>query len=840
MLKHYMKNRAVINLQKKFSYFVYLNILMGTLLLSKSLFAAEYQLKLIVDLSEIENVSTDASWLDPIANPASNNEFFVAQDNGVIFSVDSNNSSKNILNVAQSLDNQTFISLSALVFHPSFAKPEEAGYATIFTAHTGKFNQETRRNILIPKDKDMSFVFDFETVITAWKYDFDTQEIDPTTQREVLRIPIQNKESGIQKLAFDPFQKQWNPDYGQLYFSLNYQDNLQQYPLYSGAILRIHPLTFGARNYTVSASNPFIKEPKINNEIVLLVDNLNYKDTGDNIERIKKLEAFIDNYSNVKVIATGDGDISTGVPPIDYIEYCKIAFKSLFIQNLRSKEIKSIIKLWIPDEDNIKMEDRLDKMVSDFSSFSLPSNAMSVSLFLWSTEHSDRKPINNSVLLDIYIEIILEKLNKDNIYRGSFDFTNKIQLLASIAQEMLISGGDNYSLLYSDYVRVIDEYLAKVGFQYESDKIADYFVRRKLFAKFQGNRIKFSQSCFFHFFLGKRMEFNPDFRDYVMSEENYCKYIHEIDYYTGLVRSDKDLLKTIFDRFKKEFSKTDHVFPQLEGIWDRFFIVKSKSENESDQEIKFTSAAKTTEIAKIKENRPSEEMIEEFQNRRLSQIIEPGKILKKNGNVNLEVLLILMSVVLRNSETVEDIKLKKQIYASLVKYTMIWTALYREHIIDYILKHDRLPPTLPTNVSVRRTLANLPLHVQSGMSKWVGTPKLAKVILSKIESDFKGNSYTKSDLELFFSVALYGDIQGADYPKYFKKLIKQLKNTPVRDFTFFKLIYYYYRRTRDGSPNEDLYLDMISDLKMKELNMPNKMKQQVIKSYRTAKKNLFG
>jgi hypothetical protein len=486
------------------------------------------------------------------------------------------------------------------------------------------------------------------------------------------------------------------------------------------------------------------------------------------------------------------------------------------------------------------MDDRLDKMVSDFSSFSLPSNAMSVSLFLWSTEHSDRKPINNSVLFEIYIEIILEKLNQDNIYRGSFDFTNKIQLLASIAQEMLISGGDNYSLLYSDYVRVIEEYLVKVGFHYESDKIADYFVRRKLFAKFQGTRIKFSQSCFFHFFLGKRMEFNPDFREYVMAEENYCKYIHEIDYYTGLVRSDKDLLETVFERFKKEFSKTDHVFPQLEGIWDRFFIVKLKSESEVEQEIKFTSAAKTTEIAKIKENRPSEEMIEEFQNRRLSKITEPGKILKKNGNVNLEVLLILMSLVLRNSETVEDIKLKKEIYASLVKYTMIWTVLYREHIIDYILKHDKLPPTLPTNVSVRRTLANLPLHVQNGMSKWIGTPKLAKVILSKIESDFKGNSYTKSDLELFFSIALYGDIQGADYPKQFKKLIKRLKNTPVRDYTFFKLITYYYRRTRDGSPNEELYLDMISDLKMKELNMPNKMKQQVIKSYITAKKNLFG
>lgn len=33
---------------------------------------------------------------------------------------------------------------------------------------------------------------------------------------------------------------------------------------------------------------------------------------------------------------------------------------------------------------NKQKDSRLDKIVSDFSSFSLPSNAMSVSLFLWS------------------------------------------------------------------------------------------------------------------------------------------------------------------------------------------------------------------------------------------------------------------------------------------------------------------------------------------------------------------------------------------------------------------------------------------------------------------------
>ena len=199
-----------------------------------------------------------------------------------------------------------------------------------------------------------------------------------------------------------------------------------------------------------------------------------------------------------------------------------------------------------------------------------------------------------------------------------------------------------------------------------------------------------------------------------------------------------------------------------------------------------------------------------------------------------------MSIVLRNSEGVEDIKLKKEIYNSLIKYTLMWTALYREHIIDYILKHEKLPPTLPTNVSVKRMLENLPLHIQSGMSKWIGTPKLAKVILSKIELDSKGKSFTKSDLESFFSVALYSDIQGRDFPKYYKNLIKKLKNTPVRNYAFYKLIYFYYRRTRDGSTNEELYLDMLSDMKMKELNMPNRMKESVMKSLKKAKKNIVG
>ena len=228
----------------------------------------------MVDLSELNEVSSDTLWLKPLFIGTDKSELFVAQDNGVIFRVrtDTPDSQKSILRLPQTLNNQDFISLSSMIQHPSFSKLDEPGYGVIFTAHTIQFNRDAKVNRLTPSgtDIDLTFIFQFETIITAWEYDFEKQMIDPQSQREVLRIPINHQDNAINNLTFDPYQKLWNADYGQLHFSLNALSELQQYPLYSGAIFRVHPLVFGARNYTVSKTNPFNKVPAINNEIVFL------------------------------------------------------------------------------------------------------------------------------------------------------------------------------------------------------------------------------------------------------------------------------------------------------------------------------------------------------------------------------------------------------------------------------------------------------------------------------------------------------------------------------------------------------------------------------------------
>ena len=264
-----MDKQAIKNFHRRYLSIICFIMAICTMFFTKIVFAEQYQLKLVVDLSQFKDVSTDAIWLEPVTSSTNGSEFFVAQNNGSIFLAgkDGNITQEAILNLPLIVDNPAFISLTAMTLHPSFTRPELSGYATLFTAHTTEFGPQINNNRLAINDV---IVFAFETVITAWQYDFEKQKIDPKTQREVLRIPIKTMDNAIKNLTFDPYQKSWNGNYGQLYFSLNYINELKEHPLYSGVILRILPEIFGVRNYTISQSNPFVKNPEINDEIVVM------------------------------------------------------------------------------------------------------------------------------------------------------------------------------------------------------------------------------------------------------------------------------------------------------------------------------------------------------------------------------------------------------------------------------------------------------------------------------------------------------------------------------------------------------------------------------------------
>jgi len=555
-------------------------------------------------------------------------------------------------------------------------------------------------------------------------------------------------------------------------------------------------------------------------KIILLIDNLVYKGALNNLDQLKRIQKFrIDN--DVQIIATSEHDIA-GIIPTEHMSLCRIPFNYYFIKGLRTKEIKTIMKQWIPNEDEQRFDEKLEKLVDTFYSYSLPNTAMAVSLYLWSLDNKERKPINQAVLMEIYIEIVLEKLNKENIYRDNFDFTNKLQLIAKIAQEMLISGDGINSITCSDFFKIIEEYFKlKVGFNFDSQIIAEYLFDRKIFVKTDLNRVKFSYKCFFHFFIAKRMAFDRSFRAYIISENEYFKFPKEIDYYTGLTRSDIELFEIIFKRFEDLFKPTEIIFKEVNV--DDYFTIKDKNGKEAEP------IARNVEIAKIKDSRPSEEKNEEIYDEQLSKIEHSGTLSTQNDSLSFDRVLLIMCNVLRNSEGIENLELKKKAYDSVIKYNITYAILYTQWVIRYVLQNHKLPLSIPANISLTEILKNMPFIIQNSLNYHVGTSKLENVILSKINDDRRGKSFTKSELEAYFSVTLYADIQGHNFNKVLKDFIKQIKSLSVKNYLFFKLKSYYYKRTKPGSSNEELYLDLLSDLQIRSQNLPKAMKGRIIK-----------
>lgn len=228
-------------------------------------------------------------WLTPIANPANDSQFFIASRKGLLFIVDDNILQNTpLLDIAQHLNNSEKVNtalnlaeqdaltiedastsaeifkLTALTLHPSFALNGEEGFNSFYTAHIELHREKSTKRLTDGSD---AYAFIYNAVITQWQL---SEQLELTSTRELLRIAVPSMTTGIEQLSFNANVTKWQDDFGQLYAVLPEIAPYQTLPLYSGAVLRIHPAQKGLHDYTVPADNPFTKDINTNNELLLI------------------------------------------------------------------------------------------------------------------------------------------------------------------------------------------------------------------------------------------------------------------------------------------------------------------------------------------------------------------------------------------------------------------------------------------------------------------------------------------------------------------------------------------------------------------------------------------
>jgi len=215
-------------------------------------------------------------WLQLIAHPVNSQQYYARNKQGQIYLIEQETKGKTkaqaqlLLDFTQqsSTDN-TLKTLNAFTLHPNFHLKEQQGFVTFYTAHTEATNKSSSTKRIQERNAKLSVSFD--GVITEWQLDLtNPNKLHLNNTREILRITLPNAQNGIKQLSFNPYAKSWNDNFSLLYIALDSTDSLSQFPLYSGVILRINPEKFGMNDFTIPATNPFLKNKHIHNSFYLV------------------------------------------------------------------------------------------------------------------------------------------------------------------------------------------------------------------------------------------------------------------------------------------------------------------------------------------------------------------------------------------------------------------------------------------------------------------------------------------------------------------------------------------------------------------------------------------
>lgn len=580
------------------------------------------------------------------------------------------------------------------------------------------------------------------------------------------------------------------------------------------------------------------------NNILLLIDNISFDD--EDKYKLKKLAAFLKEYKNVRFIATYqqlfDDDFPVNLELVSLLE-----FEKLTIKQFKSKQIRLLIRKWFPNSDKYDTPKKMETLTNAFLSLNLPRTPFAVSMFLWIIEKQENyKPINNSTLIENFIEKLLNKHDEKEALREKFGYENKLWILSEIAYKMLNDENVDYSLPYAAFVTYVDTYLNAKRFEdFETSKIVTLLLESGIFLKENGN-VRFRFSCFFEFFLVKRMENDDKFKEYVLLDTNYLNFINEIDYYTGLNRGDSKLLKLITQRLDSEFKELSDLIEskRVEKGYktiDEFFT--SKDEKGIDKPSLVSQLDEKKVMRFLPDNKPKEEDIEVFEDKKLELRKEEKGISKKQkGNKiqELSKLLVLALRVVKNSEEVsiplhelkegETDTLKYDSYTSVLRNSISFAILHKAVFELFLLNKDKLPNAKVEEFVMMDRL--LPLLHQILLFDNIGTLKLSSVIREKITNDRK---MQVSEFERFLSVFIYADIRAKEYDKIISDFIKEIKKGFIEDMSFFKLVTYYFYRSKDDEM-DNFYLNLIADLMIQSKGYEKSRKSKIMEDYKNKKR----
>ena len=523
-------------------------------------------------------------------------------------------------------------------------------------------------------------------------------------------------------------------------------------------------------------------------KIKLLIDNFD----PNRRDIVSAISEFIKLCKSPSYIIVGDQTLAQSFEDVDYGIN---GYDKLFFHDISRAEIRALTNKW-PNLPSDKKEEFVDKIVDVLKQHSMPFNFWTLSIFLWIFSGKNTLNFNNnSELLELYIDDILDRNNLASDPTNRFSFQNYKLLLSEFAQELLIKHvGANYSMSYTDFINFIDKFknqnIRRVG---QTSEISQYLLEKGIIKKLDNDFVTFRLNGVFEYFIAFSFNENKELLDRIIADDSlYLSFKNEFEIYSGFTRSEKenrDFLEQVYNKTRKVFDK---LHEKYEGDLDVLLM-----NNIGDKELLSLS----TSISQIDINDDIMPLSDEERDDYLDEIkdssvirqveVKPKKIYDtsiKKFDI-LERYLLINGRVFRNIENIKD----ANYYNEIFKFILNSSCKLGFLLVEELEKSENDNKVADFNLKdakkgILQLISNfLPSVVQGFIHEAIGHINIEQIILnniSELEKNYRINQY-----QLFILYSLLLDLDLRKYKYVIDSMIAHSKMGVIRSSILIKLLH---------------------------------------------------
>lgn len=503
--------------------------------------------------------------------------------------------------------------------------------------------------------------------------------------------------------------------------------------------------------------------------VLLLIDNL----TLTQPKFVESLFKCLSNHNKLDFIA-----VSSDILVLEDNQY-SLPFTKLEISDMSRRELRVLTNKWPLSLDTDK-EQVITKLTTLFSHLKIHFNYWTVSLFLYVYEKtSDISLQNNSELLELYIEAIIDKVGLSSEVHKEFSYDDYRRFFAYLAHYLLKNRFDTgYCMSYAELLRLFDEYKdPNPRIVAESDDVIRYAIKKEILTKVSSDKYTFRLNSVFEYFLAYYMKNNEGFRKEIYQNDNkILQFKNELELYSGFERNDSDLLDTLFENTKR---KGVELMQCIDSVVDYESITQIK-DNTTKQLCLIMNDLKD-EIQPI-----AISLIDEAEDSisPLNGIDSAVTVKKENPPVPIDInlyteFLSVLGRVFRNIDQIQDATKVTSIFRFILDQSCLVVFYAIKDLVELVKKGTKIEGELEQVINAFNSLS--PIITHSFMYEFLNHPTMAKIIETEI-NELKNNA-EKNQYKLFVlyflliennldkNIDITEDLLAASTSKYLKKSV---------------------------------------------------------------------